>query len=88
MSAAYHGLRIEPNANVLGGQMCAWGDILANYADALKGCMEEYDLILGRVGALSQRTWRLEQVSSPSDWETAYEKHTQALRKLLRAGKI
>lgn len=88
MSAAYHGLRIEPSAKVLGGQMCAWGDILADYADALKGCMEEYDLILGRIGALSQRTWRLEQVSSPSDWETAYEKHTQALRKLLRAGKI
>ena len=86
MSAAYHGLRINSNQRVLGGQMCAWGDILAEYTDPLKGCMEEYALILNRIGALSERTWRAGRpVEDSAAWQSAYQKRTQSLKKLLRA---
>lgn len=87
LSSAYHGLRIDSNFKVLGGQLCAWGDILADYEDSRKGCMEEYELICERIGAIAERTWNPKPVENCRKWEKTYLKHTRFLKNSLRAHK-
>lgn len=83
-SAAYNGLKIDGRYKVLGGQMCAWGDILADYEDSLKGCMEEYELVCGRIGALAERTWNAEEITDEEEWERTQLRHMRALKQALR----
>ncbi len=58
-SAAYpDGFSIPRNqTTVLGGQICAWGDVIAGYEDYVKGIEEEKVLVAERLPALCQRTW-------------------------------
>lgn len=67
-SAAYpDGFSIEmESSNVLGGQLCAWGDIIAGWEDYEKGVCEELALIEERLPALCQRTWNLPDVLKKS----------------------
>lgn len=59
-SAAYGnvGLTVDSSKiNLMGAQMCAWGDIITEYDDCVKACDEELELISERIGALAEKTW-------------------------------
>ena len=47
----------ETDVNLLGAQLCAWGNELASYEDYEKGCKEEYDLVKDRLPALAEKSW-------------------------------
>lgn len=84
-SAAYKGIALEPDNEVMGGQLCAWGDNLLHYEDSLKGCLEEMELICGRAPALSERTWRRNGADYNAYWEAGYKECCSMLKKILRA---
>lgn len=80
-SAAYpDGFTIGEENVVLGGQLCAWGDVLQDYEDPLKGCLEELVLIEERLPALAEATWN----AGPAQKRPAAEDFAQAAKLLDR----
>ncbi len=51
--------RSPSDTNLIGAQICAWGDQLMTYEDYVKGAEEEYALVRERVPALSEQTWNV-----------------------------
>lgn len=57
-SQAYHNdICVVPTEQVIGGQLCAWGDALHMYGDDVRAAKEEFDLIIPRAVMMAHRTW-------------------------------
>ena len=65
---------IPANANVLGGQLLAWGDTIpTNFRTVAEGIAEERRLVAERMAALSENTWNREKVRGYDEFSAAYE---------------
>ncbi len=83
-SMAYpDGIQVDSSANVIGGQLCAWGDVLSTYEDYEKGCQEEFALIRERIPALSERTWNVSEVRQYEEFSSCYERLNTMLDAML-----
>ncbi len=48
------------SAEILGGQLCAWGDAFVGAPDPEAMCCEKFELVAERLPALCERTWNIE----------------------------
>lgn len=81
-SKAYpDGIDISTDNNVIGMQLCAWGDVLQTYKSGHKAASEEYELVRERVPAMAEKNWNNSTVRNINDFNTAYAKINSLLNK-------
>ena len=57
-------------AAVLGGQLCAWGDHLMDFASDYAASSEEFDRVAERLPAVAERTWQSAGEIAPEEiWD-------------------
>ncbi len=82
--ASKHDIVVPDTAPVLGGQICAWGDQIADSPSNESSCRVEFALIRERIPALAEKTWNVHS-DMTGDALAALYAHTDAvLSKLLR----
>lgn len=72
-SAAYNTwITVPDTAPVLGGQLCAWGDRLVQYATRHGGAREEFARVSERLPAVAERCWQPNAECAPAEvWDAA-----------------
>lgn len=55
--ATHNDICVVPTEQVIGGQLCLWGDVLHGYGDDLRAAREEFELAVPRAVMLAHRTW-------------------------------
>ncbi len=61
-SEAYHNdILVPPSNQVLGGQLCVWGDRMSMYENTEEALRDELRLIRERIHVLSERTWNADR---------------------------
>jgi len=51
-------ISVPESTNVLGGQLCAWGDCLIKNVNNYEAAAEEFDRVAERLPAVAERTWK------------------------------
>jgi len=83
-SQAYHNdIWVVPTEQVIGGQLCLWGDLLHGYCDDLRAAREEFELAVPRAVMLAHRTWNA-QVEPNSSVFTARMKAGDLMKAMRR----
>ena len=68
-------MTVPEQTPVLGGQLCAWGDLLVPYASTHKATREEFICVAERLPAVAERCWQLAgDVAEAAVWEAAAAK--------------
>lgn len=85
-SFAQNGIHLEPTKQILGGQICAWGDNLIQYPpeDQQKGLDEEFCLVRRHVAALAEKTWHIHSTLTIHEFRDRYSKLDAYLERLIR----
>lgn len=83
-SMAYpDGIDVGKVDNVIGGMVCAWGDVLAGYDSGDKAAKEEFEFIRARIPALAVKTWDEDSDMDSKDFYESYEKLDALLERIL-----
>ncbi len=75
-------LRVPDDANVLGGQICAWGDYIKDYESCEWTSAQEMDIVRSRLSAMSEKTWNVAGVHTKASLLTAFERILGKLERL------
>lgn len=83
-SMAYpDGIEVGKVDNVIGGMVCAWGDVLAGYDSGDKAAKEEFEFIRARIPALAVKTWDDESTMNVDEFNNSYEKLNALLERIM-----
>ena len=86
-SMAYpDGIDVGEVNNVIGGMICAWGDVLAGYDSGDQAAKEEFELIRARIPALAVKTWDVDSTLDIKEFKSSYEKTNDLLELMITAG--
>lgn len=79
------GLEIDPDSDVCGGQLLAWGDqISSHYIENVEqGVIDERNLLLERLPFLAENTWNIRKQRPFEEVKASYDILCQKLRKLI-----
>ena len=75
------GINISDKNNVIGMQLCAWGDVLQNYKSAHRAASEEFALVRERIPAAAEKNWNNSVVRDIGDYDAAYRRVDSLLTK-------
>ena len=74
-------INISDKNNVIGMQLCAWGDVLQNYKSAHRAASEECALVRERIPAAAEKNWNNSVVRDIGDYDAAYRRVDSLLTK-------
>ena len=77
------GIDVGKVDNVIGGMVCAWGDVLAGYDSGDKAAKEEFEFIRARIPALAVRRGMRTATWIQKDFYESYEKLDALLERIL-----
>ncbi len=85
-SFAKDGFAVEPSDQILGGQICAWGDNLMKYLpeDQPKGLEEEFLLVRRHLAACAEKTWNIRSALTVEDFRSRFRRLDGFFDRLVR----
>ena len=77
-------LTIDPTDKVIGSGILAWGDkIEALYPNVEDGVIDEMNLIIERIGAVTENGWNYQKRTTYEKFSEAYARAEAILRKII-----
>ena len=84
--STYYGAitRLNPTAQIIGGQMCVWGDTVGTAYPTLEdGLADEENKVMERIGYIMENAWNCEKIATFDRVDAAAHRADRLCRKIL-----